>query len=193
MPWVGCGGGGNRGGGGGGGDYQWRPRTVEDSIDPGVHPAVAAMRKRAAETPRTVEDAIVGRRVCHVIGQNKAPQIDLARTLNDPSYNPLNFFRQAGKLGVNPLHNVTSATMPELPSSSSSSKEKKGEEDGKEKKGRDKKKKDKKKEKKKKEKKEKKKKHKKKKKKDSSSSSTSSSASSSSSSSSTPSAKKRKH
>uniref|UniRef100_A0A7S1RE20 Armadillo repeat-containing protein 8 n=1 Tax=Alexandrium catenella TaxID=2925 RepID=A0A7S1RE20_ALECA len=34
------------------GDYAWKPRTVEDSVDAGVHPAVAAMRLNGGEKPR---------------------------------------------------------------------------------------------------------------------------------------------
>jgi len=120
-----------------------------------------------------VNDAITGRKVIHMISQNKAPPVPLDKVNNDPSYNPVNFFKQAGKLGVNPMDEVLGEQKPELP--------------GKEKK--DKKRKDKKK--KKKDKKDKKKK-KKKKKKSSSSSSASSSSGSSSSSSSGPAAKKRK-
>lgn len=167
MPaWVG--GGGGRGGGGGG-DNNWKPRTVEDSIDVGVHPAVAAMRIQAASKGRTVEDAIVGRKVEHILGQNRAPGLDLAKT-SDPSYNPVNFFKQASKLGVNPLENVMPHENPALPKK-----------EGKEKKSKKSKKKDKSKKSKKK------KKHKKRK-----SSSSSSSSSSSESSSSSSSSKKKK-
>mmetsp|Transcript_40808 Transcript_40808/g.118222 ORF Transcript_40808/g.118222 Transcript_40808/m.118222 type:complete len:180 (-) Transcript_40808:50-589(-) len=164
---------------------RWRPRTVEDSIDAGVHPAVAAMRRKAAGHTRTVEDAITGRKVAHLIGQNRAPGIDVARLGSDPTYNPMNFFKQAGKHGVNPLREVMLAgkdgpTLPEGSEKSKKDKKKKSKKDKKKKDGK------------------KSKKSKKSKKKKSSSSSSSSSCSSSSSSSSSggsssePAAKKRK-
>ena len=38
-------------------DYVWKPKTVEDSIDAGVHPAVAELRRREADKQRTVNEA----------------------------------------------------------------------------------------------------------------------------------------
>jgi len=141
---------------------------VDDSIDAGVHPAVAAMRRKEGDTKRTVQDAIVGKKY-H--GQSRtAPELDLSK-LSDPTYNPENFFKQAKKLGVNPLDGILNSTNVQ-----------KSEEDKKKKKKKDKKKK----------KKKDKKKEKKKRKKKSSSSSSSSSGGSSSSSSSSSSGKKKK-
>jgi hypothetical protein len=37
-------------------DYVWKPKTVEDSIDAGVHPAVAELRRKEADKQRTVTD-----------------------------------------------------------------------------------------------------------------------------------------
>ena len=37
-------------------DYVWKPKTVEDSIDAGVHPAVAELRRREADKQRTVTE-----------------------------------------------------------------------------------------------------------------------------------------
>jgi len=145
-----------------------------------VHPAVAAMRRKVAETTRTVDDAIVGRRVAHIIGQNKAPGIDLGKVVSDPTYNPVNFFKQAGKLGVNPLKGVINADGPDPPERKERKKKTKSKKKGKKEKG-----------KKKSKKKDKKKKHKKRKG-SSSSSSSSSSRSSSGSSSNSSSEKKAK-
>lgn len=39
-------------------------------------------------------------------GQNRAPGLDMNRLSDDPSYNPMNFFKQAGRHGVNPLREV---------------------------------------------------------------------------------------
>lgn len=102
-------------------DFSWKPKTVEESIDAGVHPAVAAMRKKAAEGGRTINDAIVGRRVCHVIGQMKAPAMDMDKLGSDPTYNPMNFFKQAHGHGVNPLRDVMNAGKegPDIPESRS--------------------------------------------------------------------------
>lgn len=89
-------------------DYRWKPKSVEESVDAGVHPAVAAMRRKAASVSgsRTVEDAIAGRSVLHIIGQNKAPSLQVDKLSSDPTYNPMNFFKQSAKLGVNPLKEV---------------------------------------------------------------------------------------
>lgn len=77
----------------------WKPKTVEESIDAGVHPAVAELRLREAAKQRTVneprlkcflwwnEDAIVGKR-WH--GQSRsAPEVDVNKmnTL-DPTFDP---------------------------------------------------------------------------------------------------------
>merc|ERR1712187_652564 len=105
------------------------------------HPAVAAMRRKAAQSSRTVEDAIVGRQVVHVLGQNKAPGLNLDRVGSDPTYNPSNFFKQAGRHGVNPLRELMLAGKdgPNLPEGSDekakkAKKEKKGKRDSKKKK-----------------------------------------------------------
>jgi len=155
---------------------------VEDSIDAGVHPAVAAMRRAVATSARTVEDAMTGRKAVHIIGQNRAPGLDMTKLSSDPSYNPMNFFKQATNHGVNPLRDLMHADKdgPALPDAkgSSSSKKKSG--------------KKKKKKKDKKDKKKRKKDKKKKKNKKRSSSSSSSDSSSSTDDSSEPVAKKRK-
>ena len=41
-------------------DYVWKPKTVEDSIDAGVHPAVAELRRKEADKQRTVTDPWCG-------------------------------------------------------------------------------------------------------------------------------------
>uniref|UniRef100_A0A7S2QFU8 DNA topoisomerase I n=1 Tax=Zooxanthella nutricula TaxID=1333877 RepID=A0A7S2QFU8_9DINO len=84
------------------------------------------MRRKAAQNARTVEDAMVGRSVVKVIGQNKAPGVDVNRLGSDPSYNPVNFFKHAGKHGVNPLREVMLAGKdgPSLPEGSPTEKEK---------------------------------------------------------------------
>ena len=42
-------------------DYVWKPKTVEDSIDAGVHPAVAELRRREADKQRTVTEPCTAR------------------------------------------------------------------------------------------------------------------------------------
>lgn len=86
-------------------NYVWTPKSVEESIDAGVHPAVAAMRRKALGA-RTIDDAIVGRSVVKIIGQNKAPGLEVDKLSSDPTYNPMNFFKQSAKHGVNPLREV---------------------------------------------------------------------------------------
>eukprot|EP00747_Dinoflagellata_sp_TGD_P167773 gnl/TRDRNA2_/TRDRNA2_192853_c0_seq1.p1 gnl/TRDRNA2_/TRDRNA2_192853_c0~~gnl/TRDRNA2_/TRDRNA2_192853_c0_seq1.p1 ORF type:complete len:258 (+),score=73.74 gnl/TRDRNA2_/TRDRNA2_192853_c0_seq1:58-831(+) len=88
----------------------WRPRSVEDTIDAGVHPAVAALRRRDAAKVRTVEDAITTNKT--VGPSRQKPTLDLGRVQSDPSYDPVNFFKQAKKLGVNPLDAVTKSKAP---------------------------------------------------------------------------------
>eukprot|EP00931_Biecheleriopsis_adriatica_P049808 TRINITY_DN28822_c0_g1_i2.p1 TRINITY_DN28822_c0_g1~~TRINITY_DN28822_c0_g1_i2.p1 ORF type:complete len:243 (+),score=67.37 TRINITY_DN28822_c0_g1_i2:76-804(+) len=148
-------------------DYRWKPRTVEDSIDAGVHPAVAALRLKEAGKQRTVNDAIVGKRY-H--GQSRAaPEVNIDKLSKiDSTFDPSQFFKQANKIGVHPLDFMEKkkGAGPEIPGTGSS-KDKKDKKKDKKEKDKKKKKKDK-------------KKKKKKKKKSSSSSSSSSSDSSSS-------------
>merc|ERR1712100_735214 len=74
---------------------------------------VAAMRMAAAAKPRTLHDAMVGRTVVKILGQNRAPQVDLGKLISDPSYNPMNFFKQANAHGVNVMKDVMNqATVP---------------------------------------------------------------------------------
>lgn len=155
-------------------DWTWRPKGVDETIDPGVHPAVAALRRQNLKG-RTLEDAMSGKnKFKYDRGAGLIP-VDMAKLQNDPSYDPKKFFKSANKLGVNPMSGMMPGVTPKP--------------DKKEKKRKkDKKKKDKKQEKKKKDK----KKVKKKKKKKSSDSSSSSSSSSSSCSSSSPVPKERK-
>ena len=40
-------------------DYVWKPKTVEDSIDAGVHPAVAKLRMQEAGKQRTVNESLL--------------------------------------------------------------------------------------------------------------------------------------
>merc|ERR1719497_141987 len=49
---------------------------------------------------------MTGRSAVHVIGQAKAPGVDVGRLGSDPTYNPQNFFKQSSKLGVNPMREV---------------------------------------------------------------------------------------
>mmetsp|Transcript_51495 Transcript_51495/g.111833 ORF Transcript_51495/g.111833 Transcript_51495/m.111833 type:complete len:161 (-) Transcript_51495:197-679(-) len=127
-------------------NYVWRPRSVEDTIDAGVHPAVAAMRRQAAKGGRSVEDVMSGRKVVHIIHQTKAPGLDMNKLGSDPSYNPSNFFKQAGKLGVNPMRELMLSgkdgpTMPDEGKKSKSKKDSKKKKDKKSKKDKSKKKK----------------------------------------------------
>eukprot|EP00490_Sorites_sp_Unknown_P006198 CAMPEP_0114682288 /NCGR_PEP_ID=MMETSP0191-20121206/56358_1 /TAXON_ID=126664 /ORGANISM="Sorites sp." /LENGTH=87 /DNA_ID=CAMNT_0001961681 /DNA_START=85 /DNA_END=344 /DNA_ORIENTATION=+ len=82
-------------------DYVWKPKTVEDSIDAGVHPAVAELRRKEADKQRTVTDAIVGKR-WH--GQSRAaPEVNVNKlSTMDPAFDPSQFFKQAKKMGVHP-------------------------------------------------------------------------------------------
>merc|ERR1712066_509386 len=102
----------------------------------GVHPAVAAMRRQAAQSSRTVEDAIVGRQVVHVLGQNKAPGLNMDRLGSDPTYNPQNFFKGSSRLGVNPLRELMLAGKdgPSLPEKDETTKTSKSKKDSKKKK-----------------------------------------------------------
>lgn len=96
-------------------DYNWRPRTAEESVDPGVHPVVAKMRLEAGSAPRTLEDCMSGKTLAHVLNRNKAPDLDMGKVASDPSYNPKNFFKQANKHGVNPLEELTKGDTVSLP------------------------------------------------------------------------------
>jgi len=49
---------------------------------------------------------MVGRTTVKILGQNRAPDLDLGKLVSDPSYNPMNFFKQANKHGLNVMKDV---------------------------------------------------------------------------------------
>jgi len=110
---------------------------VEDSIDAGVHPAVAALRRQEMKQ-RSVQDAMTTR---PWLGQSRtAPRIDLNKVAGgDPAYNPMNFFKQAKSLDVNPMQGLIPTTEPSIPKPGASKKDQKGKREDKKKKKKDKK------------------------------------------------------
>eukprot|EP00403_Amphidinium_massartii_P018284 CAMPEP_0178429824 /NCGR_PEP_ID=MMETSP0689_2-20121128/31004_1 /TAXON_ID=160604 /ORGANISM="Amphidinium massartii, Strain CS-259" /LENGTH=180 /DNA_ID=CAMNT_0020051663 /DNA_START=1 /DNA_END=539 /DNA_ORIENTATION=- len=177
-------------------DFKWRPRSIDDTVDAGVHPVVAAMRLAQKGTPegsgQIVEGMdlkatpwnakpLLGDKAGYTYNKRNGPASATAQTepiqqitrLTSLGVNPQDYLKQAKALGLNPA-----PAGPDLPDRKADKKDKKKDKKSKKKKKKDKKtkKKDKKSKKKKKDKKSKKKKDKKK---DSSSSSGSSSSSSS--------------
>lgn len=174
----------------------WVPRTIEDSVDAGVHPVVAAMRLAQKATPEGQFQKVQGMDLKatpwvhkdagsdgftgYTYNKRNGPASAVASTnpvqqigrLTGMGMNPQDFFKQAKQSGTNPVAAILNKSGPDLPGKEDRKKDKKSKKkDKKSKKKKDKKKKDKKS----------KKKKKAKKKKDSSSSSSSSGSSSSSS------------
>lgn len=117
----------------------WRPKTIEDSVDAGVHPVVAAMRLAQKATPMGaglivegmdlkakpwLPKELAGDRGGYTYQKRNGPASAVAVTnpteqidrLSAMGVNPQDFFKQAKSKGLNPVEALLRAKSgPELP------------------------------------------------------------------------------